>query len=277
MSFSSLPVTPIWRGISRLAVKQYSAPAIGSRQMHTPGRQIPNHPTPTTSAHNSIPQSLDQHSNTIPNDAVPNTEVEDISGSIPTHTLAATTARLDAQAEIATHRAGVTRFTPKGRPILSRPPASTSIPGSDAEKVNPDHPLWKFFRVDPRLTQPLGGMGLTTAEIAEGVYEESEGEGMISVEPIFGEETNLTSGAFVQCQRRSFCTDMTFCSISRSIMDSQGTARKVFCGSAYAVVHSLARTQCSGNTAGRTEKTWHLHGQRVADKEGIQGESGISL
>jgi hypothetical protein len=205
MSLTSLSVTPIWRGISRLTAKQYIAPVTGSRQMHTPGRQIPNHPTPTTSAHNSIPQSLDQHSNTIPNDAVPNTEVEDVAGPIPTHTLAATTARLDAQAEIATHRAGVTRFTPKGRPILTRPPTNTSIPSSDAEKVNPNHPLWKFFRVDPRLTQPLGGMGLTAAEIAEGVYEESDGEGMISVEPIFGNEENLSSGASVgfRTQRRS--------------------------------------------------------------------------
>ena len=203
MSPSPVSITPIWRGISRLTLKHSSVPAIVSRQMHTPGRQIPNHPTPTTSAHNSIPQSLDQHSNTIPYDALPNTDVEDVASPIPTHTLAATTARADAQAEIATHRAGVTRFTPKGRPIYSRPPASTSIPSSDAEKVNPNHPLWKFFRVDPRLTQPLGGMGLTPAEIAEGVYEETEGEGMISVEPIFGEDANLTSGMFVECWGRS--------------------------------------------------------------------------
>lgn len=204
MSPSPVSITPIWRGLSRLAVKHASIPVIVSRQMHTPGRQIPNHPTPTTSAHNSIPQSLDQHSNTIPHDALPNTDVEDVASPIPTHTLAATTARADAQAEIATHRAGVTRFTPKGRPIYSRPPASTSIPSSDAEKVNPNHPLWKFFRVDPRLTQPLGGMGLTPAEIAEGVYEETEGEGMISVEPIFGEDANLTSGMFVECRGKSF-------------------------------------------------------------------------
>jgi hypothetical protein len=39
-------------------------------------------------------------------------------------------------------------------------------------------------------------MGLTAAEIAEGVYEESEGEGMITLEPIFGDEANLSSGMF---------------------------------------------------------------------------------
>lgn len=188
----SLPSIPIWRGLSRLTVKPCG---VGARLMHTPGRQIPNHPTPTTSAHNSIPPSLDQHSDTTGGHAVPYaTDIADVSGSVPTSTIAGTTARLDAQAEILTHRAGATRFTPKGRPIITRPPARTTTPASDDAKINPDHPLWKFFRVDPRLTQPLGGMGLTAAEIAEGVYEESEGEGMITLEPIFGDEANLSSG-----------------------------------------------------------------------------------
>ncbi|KAJ9100901.1 hypothetical protein QFC20_005317 [Naganishia adeliensis] len=189
MSLSSIP---IWRGLSRLTVKPCG---VGARLMHTPGRQIPNHPTPTTSAHNSIPPSLDQHSDTTGGHAVPYaTDIADVSGSVPTSTIAGTTARLDAQAEILTHRAGATRFTPKGRPIITRPPARTTTPASDDAKINPDHPLWKFFRVDPRLTQPLGGMGMTAAEIAEGVYEESEGEGMITLEPIFGDEANLSSG-----------------------------------------------------------------------------------
>jgi hypothetical protein len=41
-------------------------------------------------------------------------------------------------------------------------------------------------------------MGLTAAEIAEGVYEESEGEGMITLEPIFGDEANLSSGKLLE-------------------------------------------------------------------------------
>lgn len=194
-----LTATPIWRSLARLTAKQYGAGVAVHRHMHTPGRQIPNHPTPTTSAHNSVPPSLDQHSITTPGDHVPNVpDIPDHSGSVPTSSIAGTTARLESEAEIATHRAGATRFTPKGKPILTRPPTRTSTPASDEEKINPDHPLWKFFRVDPRLTQPLGGMGLTAAEIAEGVYEESEGEGMITLEPIFGDEANLSSGKLLE-------------------------------------------------------------------------------
>lgn len=185
----------LWRVLSRQGLKQVTVPAVVPRHMHTPGRQIPNPATPTTSAHNSIPPSLDQHSLTTPGDHLPNEmDVADHSGSVPTSTLAATTARLEAQAEIMTHRAGATRFTPKGKPIVTRPPTKASIPASEEEKIKRDHPLWKFFRIDPMLTQPLGGMGLTAEELAVDRYEEGEGEGMLSVEPIFGDETNLSSG-----------------------------------------------------------------------------------
>ncbi|KAJ9126053.1 hypothetical protein QFC24_002325 [Naganishia onofrii] len=185
----------LWRGLTRQGLSQVAVPAIAPRYMHTPGRQIPNPPTPTTSAHNSIPPSLDQHSLTTPGDHLPNEiDIADRSGSVPTSALAATTARLEAQAEILTYRAGATRFTAKGKPIATRPPTRASTPASEDEKLKRDHALYKFFRIDPMLTQPLGGMGLTAEELAVDRYEEGEGEGMLSVEPIFGDETNLSSG-----------------------------------------------------------------------------------
>jgi hypothetical protein len=55
-------------------------------------------------------------------------------------------------------------------------------------------------------------------------------------------------------------------------MDSQGTARKVFCRSPYPVVYPFEGTQRPGHATGRAEKTGHFHGQRVADKEGIQSK-----
>ena len=177
------------------------------RSMHTPGRQIPNHPTPSTSPHN--PHDVHNHHQTLTmppeNSHLLDPEQESTSPDLTTDSGVAPRAsksspiKRAAQYSLPPVRHSPTPLsthTPKGKLIPTRPPARTTMPSVNEDKTSQLHPLWKFFRTAEEGKFPLGGMGLTLDELRNLPKTADEaGSGMGSLEPIMENDRNLKSGA----------------------------------------------------------------------------------
>lgn len=181
--------------------------------MHTPGRQIPNHPTPSTSPHNPHDVHAAHPDLTMPPEQTHllDPELESTSpdlaqdGNVATRASKSTPIRRAMQYSLPPARHSPTPLsthTPKGKLIPTRPPARTTMPEAQEEKTSNLHPLWKFFR-QPSVDEfagrfPLGGMGLTLEELRNlPKTAEEAGSGMGSLEPIMENDRNLKSGACI--------------------------------------------------------------------------------
>lgn len=181
-----------------------------ARSMHTPGRQIPNHPTPSTSPHN--PHDVHSHHQTLTmppeNSHLLDPEAESTSPDLAADNSVAPRASKSSSIKRATQYSlpparhspsPLSTHTPKGKLIPTRPPARTTMPHVEEDKISSSHPLWKFFRTteEGKFPTPLGGMGLTLEELRNlPKTAEEAGSGMGSLEPIMENDRNLKSGAF---------------------------------------------------------------------------------
>lgn len=174
-----------------------------ARSMHTPSRQIPNLPTPSTSPHNPHDPHSHHQTLTMPSESSHLLETENTSAALqqPTNQRSGAISRatrytlppaLHSPHPTSTH-------TPKGKLIPTRLPASTTAPTNSTDKTSPSHPLWKFFRSaegSDSTLYPLGGMGLTLEEIKNlpKVGLEGDGSGLGSLEAVMENDRNLKSG-----------------------------------------------------------------------------------
>lgn len=179
-----------------------------ARSMHTPGRQIPNHPTPSTSPHN--PHDVHSHHQTLTmppeNSHLLDPEAESTSPDLAADNSVAPRASKSSPIKRATQYSlpparhspsPLSTHTPKGKLIPTRPPARTTMPHVEEDKISSSHPLWKFFRTteEGKFPTPLGGMGLTLEELRNlPKTAEEAGSGMGSLEPIMENDRNLKSG-----------------------------------------------------------------------------------